>query len=123
MYPGAKTKIYLEKDNPMRILQIVSTEEEHFRTVIEDRGVFIEALWPEAETVSPSKPRLIQIQCYKCLEFGHIATLCPKKQSWCGRSKSHKHTDCAEPKELWKFRNIGQNHDSTGRENTVFLNK
>ena len=124
MYLGAKTKRFSRKDrNLMKILQIIFTEQEYFKAIIEDGGVFIGALWLEVERANKPKPRIIQ--CCKSLNIGHIATPYQNKQRECSRSSSEgqKHTDCTEPKESWNCCNCGRNHDATRRECVVFLQK
>ena len=73
-YPRAKAKDS-RKNNPPRILQVVFTAKEHFRAVIEEADAFIGAFWLKAETANPPKLRIIQ--CYECLNFGHIS-FCPQ---------------------------------------------
>ena len=63
---------------PVRVLQKVFTEWDHFQAVIETGGVFIGALCLEADKANPPKPRVNQ--CYKCLKFGHRTTLCLKNK-------------------------------------------
>ena len=54
-------------------------------------------------------PRRRIIQCYKCWKYGHIANLCPHKQTCVNCSKNHETCEIANAWQ-YKYTNCGEHH-------------
>ena len=61
------------------------------------------------------RPKLIQ--CYNCYKFAHVARLCWKVGSVCGKcaSTDHPTKDCQAHHNDFKCINCGGNHESTSK--------
>ena len=100
-------RIHNFKKQPLNLLKIIMQNEEQVNKALTE-GVCIGNLWLQVE-LEQRPPR--DIQCYKCLKFGHISAACRAKTSRCSICSldGHNHKSCAE-NAISKCKNCGGSH-------------
>ena len=90
-YPNAKIERFKKDGKPMHIVKITPETQDQTEELLQ-AGFAIGNLWVRAEKAI-NKPRVIQ--CYNCLQLGHIAKVCKqnKKCSKCAK-EGHGYLDC-----------------------------
>ena len=91
-----------------RLVRVFTNSMETCKNVIRD-GILIFMQRKKCE-ISKQQPKVVQ--CYKCLEFGHIAEKCNKQQKCARCGADHSIKQCSRTENTVKCANCNENHSA-----------